>query len=240
MFIHADCAVGQTVNDGEFNAVIRIGQDFLNNYHEVKIPLKITQPSSTATTEQIWPDSNNLDILLNDLVQLKLRRNSSSWSVSKIYRETIGNKTISLLGNPNLGEVQGFLIGIENATSNKTLSGEVWVNELRLSHIDEKGGFAALGRVDMQLADLGTLSLSANTYTQGFGTIEQRANERAKNDLTQYDAALTLDLGKMLPKKAGITIPMYASINKTILTPQYDPYDLDVAYDYKLKTAGNA
>ncbi len=239
MFIHAESAIGQTVNDGELNAVIRVGQDFLNNYYEIKIPLKITQPIATATAAQIWPDSNNLDIILNDLVQLKLRRNSLNWSVSKIYRETMGTKTISLVGNPNLGEVHGFLIGIENATTNKTLSAEVWVNELRLSHIDEHGGSAALGRVDMQLADLGTLSVSANTYTQGFGTIEQRANERARNDLMQFDAALTLDLGKLLPKKIGVTIPVYASINKTILTPEYDPYDLDVKYDYKLSTAGD-
>ncbi|HXL58330.1 MAG TPA: cell surface protein SprA, partial [Chitinophagaceae bacterium] len=44
---------------------------------------------------------------------------------------------------------------------------------------------------------------------------------------------------KLLPKKAGITIPVYAGINKTILTPEYDPYDLDVKYDYKLSTAGD-
>ena len=91
----------------------------MNNYYEIKIPLQITQFSTTATAEQIWPDSNNLDIILNDLVQLKLRRNNSNWSISKIYREKLGNKTISLLGNPNLGEVQGFLIGIENATQTK-------------------------------------------------------------------------------------------------------------------------
>ena len=65
-------------------------------------------------------------------------------------------------------------------------------------NIDENGGCAALGRVDLQLADLGTLSVSANTYTQGFGTIEQQANERARNNMTQFDAALTLDLGKII------------------------------------------
>ena len=239
MFIHAESAGSPTlVQDSDLNAVIRIGQDFLNNYYEIKIPLKVT-PWGTSDPNIIWPEVNNLDIVLNDLVQLKLRRNSSGASISTIYREKLGNKTISLLGNPNLGEVQGILVGIENATTNKTLNTEVWVNELRLSHIDEKGGWAALGRVDMQLADLGTLSLSANTYTQGFGTIEQSANQRARNSMLQYDAALTLDLGKMLPKNSGITIPMYASINKTILTPEYDPYDLDVKYDYKLNTAGN-
>ena len=56
--------------------------------------------------------------------------------------------------------------------------------------IDEKGGYAALARVDMQLADLGTLSLSANTYTYGFGAIDQQINERAKDNMLQFDAAL--------------------------------------------------
>jgi len=91
---------------------------------------------------------------------------------------------------------------------------EIWLDELRLSKLDEKGGYAALGRVDMQLADLGTLTVSANTYTHGFGTIEQSVNERARDNMLQYDAAINIDAGKMLPKKAGITIPIYASINK--------------------------
>lgn len=146
------------------------------------------------------------------------------------------------MGNPNLGEVQGYLIGIENAITgaNVPLSTEVWVDELRLSQIDEHGGWAALGRVDVQLADLGTLSLSANTYTSGFGGIEQKINERAKNDLLQYDAALNIDLAKLLPKKLYASIPVYAGYNKTILTPEYDPYDLDVKYKYKIQNAGDA
>jgi cell surface protein SprA len=42
-----------------------------------------------------------------------------------------------------------------------------------LSSLDEGGGYAALGRVDVNLADLGTISISANTHTKGFGTLEQ-------------------------------------------------------------------
>src|SRR6185436_11957377 len=175
---------------------------------------------STATAEQIWPDSNNLDFILNDLVQLKIRRNSSGYPITGFYSEKIGNRTFSVKGNPNLGEVQGFLIAVENETAN-TISTEVWVNELRLSRIDEHGGYAALGRVDVQLADLGTLTVSTNTYSYGFGTIEQQINQRARDNMFQFDAALNIDAGKLLPQKAGITIPMYASINKTVLTPEY-------------------
>lgn len=239
MFLHAESVIGQTpVQNNQLVAVIRIGQDFLNNYYEIKIPLTVTQFSSTATAEEIWPALNNLDLQLSDLVQLKLRRNEKNYPVGTIYREQFGNQTYSLLGNPNLGEVQGMLIGIEN-TADPAAYAEVWVNELRLSQLDEHGGYAALGRVDMQLADLGTLSVSANTYTNGFGSIDQQVNDRARDNMLQFDAALNIDAGKLLPQKVHVSIPVYASINKTILTPEYDPYDLDVKYKDKLAIAGD-
>ena len=240
MFIHAESGLKQSpqLTNGQVDAVIRIGQDFLDNYYEIKIPLEITQFSSTATAEQIWPDSNSLNVVLQDLVQLKLRRNSKAPNIASYYSEVIGNRTYAIKGNPNLGEVQSFLIAVENET-NSTISTEVWVNELRLSKIDEKGGYSALARADIQLADLGTLSLSANTYTYGFGAIDQQINERAKDNMFQFDAALNIDAGKLLPQKLGFSIPVYASINKTILTPEYDPYDLDILYKDKLKMTNN-
>jgi cell surface protein SprA len=240
MFIHAESIQNlPEVKDGEMYGVIRIGQDFLNNYYEIKIPLKVTKFGS-KTPELIWPSQNDLDFALRDLIDLKLKRNSQQLPISTIYRELHGNKTFSILGNPNIGEVRGILFGIESSGQTASaLNAEVWINELRLSKLDERGGYAALGRVDVQLADLGTVSVSANTYTQGFGTIEQRVNERARDNLVQFDAALAIDAGKMLPKKAGITIPVYASINKTIRTPEYDPYDKDVTYKEKLNTVKN-
>ncbi len=236
MFIHAESVPKMLqLTDYELTAVIRIGQDFLNNYYEIKIPLKVTR-NGTTSADSIWPAENSLDFNIQDLIALKTRRNANpSWPVTTIYREQIGNKTFSIYGNPNLGEVRGFLIGLANEASD-LLSAEVWVNELRLSKIDEDGGYAALGRVDIQMADLGTFSVSANTYTKGFGTLEQRANERARDNLFQFNAAMNIDAGKLLPKKLGITIPVYAGIDKTIRTPEYDPYDLDI----KLKDKMNA
>jgi cell surface protein SprA len=239
MFIHAESVTGQRpLNNGEINAVIRIGQDFLNNYYEIKIPLNITPPGTYAKGQElaIWPEANNLDFSLRELIDLKLRRNSTNFPLSNIYRELLGNKTISIMGNPNLGEVRGFLIGIENPyrLDGKTINTEVWVNELRLSEIDEHGSWAALGRVDFTLADLGTVSVSANTHTQGFGSIEQRVNERARDNLVQFDAAASINAGKLLPKEAKLSMPIYASISQTLRTPQYDPYDKDVLYSEKL------
>jgi cell surface protein SprA len=242
MFLHAESVTGQRqLKDYEMNAIIRIGQDFLNNYYEIKIPLKITPPGFYTTGQEttVWPTENNLDFDLNSLVNLKLLRTSLGASYTTIFRQPLDNKTISILGSPNLGEVTGILVAIENPLKpdGAIVNTEVWINELRLSELDEHGGWAALGRVDLTLADLGTLTVSANKHTQGFGTIEQRVNERAKDNLMQFDAALSIDAGKLVPKKARLVMPVYASIDRTVLTPQYDPFDLDILYKTKLNLA---
>ncbi len=242
MYIHAESVPGQRpLKDNEMNAIVRIGQDFLNNYYEIKIPLKIT-PAGTyirGQEDKVWPTENNLDISLRSLIDLKLLRNNSGASNTQIFRTRLDNKTVSILGNPNLGEVRGIMVAIENPLKpdGSIINTEVWVNELRLSELDEHGGWAALGRVDLNLADLGKISVSANTHTQGFGTIEQRVNERYKDNLMQFDAAASIDAGKLVPKGARLSLPVYASINRTILTPQYDPYDLDILYKEKLNNA---
>ena len=84
---------------------------------------------------------------------------------------------------------------------------------------------------------MGTLTLSGSYKGIGFGNIDQRVNERAKDNLSQFDAATNLELGKFFPQKAGISIPVYASYSQTLSTPEYDPYDLDIKLKDKLKAA---
>jgi len=131
------------------------------------------------------------------------------------------------MGEPNLGEIRGVLIGVQNE-NNPNACGQVWVNELRLTSINEKGGWAAMARIDMNLADLGTITGSIFGHSNGFGTLEQKIEQRYVDDLTQFDIATNLELGKLLPKTAAISIPVFASYSQTLSKPHYDPYDLDV------------
>jgi cell surface protein SprA len=246
MYLHAEGVVGTTpiLKDKDLTAVIRIGSDFINNYYEIKIPLINTKldaaqkndPNGPAYNDSLWNPLNSLDLDLTELTRIKQERNLSSLPLNTIYKIPQANgQSYGVLGNPNLGEVKGIMIAVENTNGIPSANGEMWANELRLSSIDEKGGYAALGRVDFQLADLGTLSLSGNMYTQGFGTLEQRANDRARVNFYQYDVSTTLALGKLLPKKARVDIPVFASYSQSVSTPEYDPYDLDIKLKDKLK-----
>jgi cell surface protein SprA len=119
MFLHAESMIGKTkVQDGSLTAVIRIGQDFQNNFYEVRIPLKVTPPVilSPYTNEQsniVWP--NELNVNFSDLIQLKIDRDNSGKSDSAA--RYINDQKYMVFGNPNLGEIRGILIAIENTNS---------------------------------------------------------------------------------------------------------------------------
>ncbi|MDE3184779.1 MAG: cell surface protein SprA [Bacteroidota bacterium] len=243
MYIHAERNQSTTLNNGDLTAVIRIGSDFVNNYYEVRIPLKLTplntglSPDTQAYNDTLWIQSNNLDLDLSALTDIKTKRNLSNSPINVLYSQAESNgQTYSIMGNPNLAQVGGILMGVEN-TNAVSACGELWFNELRLSSMDEKGGWASLGRVDANLSDLGTISVSANTHSAGFGTLDQGISERFKDNFAQFDAAANLELGKLLPKSAALSIPLYASITNTTSTPQYDPFDMDITLKQKIKNA---
>jgi len=250
MYIHAERKLsGPILNDKDLTAVIRMGTDFVNNYYEIRIPLNLTplnaaatfNPNSTEYNDTLWALGNLLDVDLQTLVRLKQIRNlNPAASPSVIYRNVQSNgHTFSVMGNPNLAEIRGILIGVEN-TNAPTACAEVWVNELRLSSLDETGGWAALGRVNINLADLGTLTFSGNAHSSGFGTLEQRINDRYRDNFYQFDVTTNLELGKLLPKRAGLSIPLFAGYSQSVSTPEYDPYDMDIKLSDKLRKVPNS
>jgi cell surface protein SprA len=237
MFMHAE-PIGNPggIKDGDLVGVIRIGSDFVTNYYEVRIPLRKTNYGETRDT-LIWPVENNLDFDLSEFERLKTQRNAAGGTPS-LYYSAIGTdgKKYGIMGNPNLGEVRGMMLAVEN-TFFEPVCAEVWFNELRFSHLNEDGGWAALGRVDIRLADLGSLSLAGSFRSIGFGTLEMGVNERSREDYATIDLSTNIDAGKLLPKKLGVQIPVYAGISRTSSTPKYDPYDLDIKLKDKIDAA---
>ncbi|HEY4107477.1 cell surface protein SprA [Puia sp.] len=235
MFVHAEAVTQGTVNDRDMSYIVRLGSDFVSNYYEIRVPIVVSQWGDSSA-ESVWPAQNNLDLALSRLVKLKVDRNNGGTS-NAYYKETDGDgRSYAILGNPNLGAIQAFFLGVQNV-NRPTVCTEVWFNELRLTDISEKGGWAAVGKVDMKLADLGTLTVSGSNKSVGWGTIDQSTNQRSLENDAEVDAAINIDAGKLLPKKAAVSIPIYAGITQTTSTPEYDPFDLDIKLKDKLSAA---
>lgn len=244
MFVHAEAleaASSQNLQDYELTCFIRLGSDMTNNYYEYEIPLKLTpygqySGSNLSDKETVWYPQNKFDFPFTALTNAKLKRNkelaNGTNGVSYIaefetYDDDKLTNKITVKGNPTISEVENIMIGIRNVSSNEK-SGEVWVNELRMSEFDEDGGWAALANLNIGLSDLGSINLSGRTETAGFGSIESNIMDRRLDDLYQMNVAATLDLGRFLPERAKLQIPAYYSYSTETNSPKYNPLDEDI------------
>jgi cell surface protein SprA len=256
--VHAEAVEGSALKDEDLNLFLRLGSDYQYNYYEYEIPLKLTKPGYYDPNNEhdrlaVWPDSDRLYIPLDLLPQLKLERNAEMRQngslitlgtiFAQVHQGVNGNKNLlKVKGNPDLSQVVVMMIGIRNKKG-KTLgpkSVEVWVDELRLTSFEEKGGWAGVGRISGNLADLGTYSVAGRITTSGFGSIDSKMGQRTLDDSYEYDVSTNLELGKFFRKESGVKIPMYLGLSKTVATPEYSPLDKDVKLNDALNNAADS
>lgn len=263
MFVHAEPLDGQRIPDGAMSIFIRMGSDIKNNYYEYEIPLTMSDstklgglsPNSTQYKLEVWRPENQFDISLKKLVEIKERRNNENpdlitdeYPAPDTVRlevngvEYVVPATIRVRGNPNLGFVKTIMVGVRNRFNGDgaVYNAEVWVNELRLNGLDERGGIAAIARIDMQLADFGSLTLAGNYSGIGFGSLDQKVQQRSRFELLGYDVAGNFELGKFFPETWGIRLPFFAQISNQTKNPEFDPYDLDIPLKQKLNNLTTA
>lgn len=252
LFVHAESLIEDATNlrDGDLTVFLRLGSDYKSNYYEYEVPLELTphgQYSNNNTTqrEEVWRPNNMLDFKMEILTDLKTERNrarragESGVSYNSVYSkfDPDDNKnTISVIGNPSLAEVKTIMIGIRNK-SNDLKSGEVWVNELRMTDFDEDGGWAANGNLNIALSDLGTFNASGRVETAGFGGLDQSLSERSMDDYSQYAISASVQLGKFFPEKARVNLPIYYAYSKETTSPKYNPLDQDILLQDELDAA---
>ena len=255
MFIHAEGVVGMpVVNNADVDAFIRIGSDFTDNYYEYRMPLTMTplntlSASSPNAPDIIWPASNEMDIVLQDLVTAKKARDAAGIpSYTPFYTTDSKGNTIVVVGNPNIGGAKNLMLGVLNPKKSTQTTGddglpkctEVWFDELRMAGINDQAGYAAAGKVAVQLADLGNVNLSGSMHTPGYGNIDQNVEQRSQDHFYQYNVSTNLALGKLLPKEWGVTLPLFIGYTQNVSTPKYDPYNEDILLSDELNAAHTA
>ncbi len=231
MFIHAQ-AEGQVIKDDDLTAFIRLGTDLTNNYYELEIPLKIS--TSSATDRDVWPTANEMVMTLEDFIDTKIERTNANYPFTAPYFKQTANGKITVIGLPDLSAVKVMMVGVRNpkakpGASDDALSkcAQVWFNELRMTEFNNRGGWAATGMVQAQLADFGNMQVAGNVSTVGFGGIDKKIQERNMDDKYQYDIQSSFQLGKFFPKKAGLQIPVFLSYGNTVVRPYYNPLNPD-------------
>ncbi|MBK8499039.1 MAG: cell surface protein SprA [Flavobacteriales bacterium] len=243
MFIHAESSdQAHPIAKGDATVFIRLGNDLDANYYEYEVPVL---PSVFFNNDpyNVWPEANDLVVEFAKLNDLKIARDQAGYARNLRFAGTDGDRRIFVKGSPNLSQMRSIMIGIRNPKQDGEEANpwaldngaphclEVWVNELRLTDFDQSGGWAAIARVNAQLADLGSISLAANYSTPFWGSIDKRVSERQRETKYGVDMGLNLEMGKFLPEASNVRIPMYVGYNEQISNPQFDPLNPDIQWD---------
>ena len=243
MFVHAEGSdPGDPLEYGDVSVFIRLGNDFDDNYYEYEVPVVPSQLNNNDPAN-VWPEANNMVIEFASLNDVKIDRNRVGFPTNKRYIKSEGDRRITVKGNPNLSQMRTIMIGIRNPKKNGVEANpwavddglskcvEVWVNELRLTDFDQRGGWAAIGRVNTTLADLGTLSVAGNYSTPFWGSIDKKVSERQRETKYGVDVSANLEMGKFLPEASGVKVPMYVGFSEQISNPQFDPLNPDIEWE---------
>ncbi len=255
MYVHAEEVLPTLpLNNQDLTLFVRLGTDFNDNYYEYEMPLNETQWGATLA-DDIWPASNNVEIVFDDLLDLKKKRNQlidgGSTDVSYVIEYVAPDpandqRQLKVKGSPNLQGIKTLMVGVRNPS--KTASNPwpddgqadcaiIWINELRLTDFVSEGGQAAVAQAQVQLADFATISASGNYSGINWGSVESRVQERQRNERIGVDMNANVQLGQFFGKQAGVSLPFFYGYSLGIINPEYDPFNPDVKLaDYDMAT----
>lgn len=254
MFMHAEdgeSGTGDLASD-ELVGFIRMGNDLTENYYQIELPLQVSESTSRAG---LWPTANEINLPIEILGKIKAQgiidmtlSNEDPTFYDVINDEIVlaadpfggyvaGQHRVGIKGNPNFGDVRTLMVGVKNVSGVNGSCSEVWFNELRLSDLDNEGGWAAVASMDVNIADFMNISATGRQSTSGFGSLEQGPSQRSLEDVKQYDVVTNINVGQLLPKKWGIQVPFNYGQSEELITPKYDQFYEDLTLDSRLAAA---
>lgn len=228
-FVHADDddALSSSVSyyrdttDYSSEVYIRFGTDS-TNFYEYRQPMR-TNP---APLQYNWSE---VALKFSDLTAIKQQRDSSV--IKSLFQVTVGSEgqKYGIRGNPSLTKVTFFLIGILNpkykgpaGSPGNSISGSVWLNELRVLGADDTPGWAYTASTSLALADLMRLNFNISQTNPYFHKLGDRFGNRINS--VAWSTSVDLDVLKVLPVNLpGSNLRVVYSRNEQTSNPIYMP-----------------
>jgi len=195
---------------------------------------EITQPIYSGWDEDLDRNAINLD--LNWLTELKLQDSKSielindtdvfidSSDVKQYFftdeQGSLTGKKVTIKGEPAMSRIQHFIVGIRNK-ANEPITGQVWIDELRLSGVKKEKGVAMRIQSNLQLADFGKTSVIFSRKDADFHVLQQRLGTNKTNQDIRVNT--NLQMQKFLPESWGLSIPVNISYSNSNNRPKYFP-----------------
>ncbi len=210
-FIHGDQTMPDRVTTGATPpaySYIRFGVDSAN-YYEYRRPLL-----------RGWQD---LRIVLSDLTAIKQIRDQARYNDRQEFPVPNDPQgTYAIKGSPILTRVTYFGFGVANPSERfpNELTTTMWVDELRLVSPVNNSDWAAIGSINLKLADLADVTAAISHTNPNFHRLEERFGGRSQ--ITSWNFGVTAGLEKFLPKELKeVKIPISYTHSEDLENPLY-------------------
>jgi len=208
---------GRLQDPGDYNNVLfffRVGRDSLNYYEQRRV------------LREGWDPENFVDIDFNEITAIKdaaqRGREPQEWAAVDTVTPD-GRQRIR--GDPSLNEVKYFVAGIVNSDPSRLPSGEIWLDELRVSDVRKDVGTAVRFAANGNVADLGSYSFTYQTqdpYFRGLssstrGGSDQNLGSGSSDTRVMYSFSLNAD--QFVPRSWNARLPVTYSYSKSTQLP---------------------
>jgi hypothetical protein len=201
----------QPVNTSRAKFFYRMGTDSLN-FYEYHCDL---YPG--------WDPRNEVNMDFSQITALKNYMLVNASKDSTAARDTTaGNYRVR--GNPTLSSVIWFSSGVYNDTLEKDsteISGEVWIDELRVTDVRKVPGWYYSGSISTKFADLFSLGITFSRKDAEFrGLTEDKGSGSVSSGL---GISLSTSFEKFLPPSWGLSLPFSFNLTKSLDLPRLKP-----------------
>ncbi len=214
MYVHGD--LQQESDYGKIVFYFRLGRDSVNYYEQRRV------------IHKGWDPQNYIKINFNDITALKdaaqRNRDRQTW---KDIDTLSADSVLRVRGDPNLNEVKYFAAGVMNidSTGIRPITGEVWLDELRVTNVRRDVGTAARISANGNIADLGTYNFtfqSQDPYFRGLSSSTRGGSDQnlgsGQTD-TRWSYSMSLNFDRFLPRSWNARVPVSFSYAKSTQTP---------------------
>lgn len=224
-------------------------------YEFTDLGFKPNSDELLKTLDELWkPDENSVNVPLAVFNVLKQKRNTQQIPDSGVYVQDVlallpdasgvapGAKVAIKGASPTLSKVTVFSVGIVNPvklqgdgsvdpeTGVAFLSGEFWLNELRVSGFDNRNGWKAAARTSVKLADFANLSANYNESTEGYAGIDSKLGTRQRFNDRNVDLSSQINLHKLIPDRYGWNVPLNISYRNAYLQNVFLTQEADIRW----------
>jgi len=216
MFVHGDERLGTQIHyvdttNYDLELFLRFGIDSLN-YYEYRAPI---HPG--------W-DPNNINIIFGEITAIKLGRDSTGVSARVPTSNGPPGSTYQVVGQPTLTNIGMIVVGVVNPERKgaTVVTSDVWVDELRLTDVDNTPGWAYRVDAQIKLADVANVSFNLTQRDPNFHSLEDRFGTRMQD--RNWSLAANVNFERFLPQSwNGSSLAFSYSRSEQIQSPKYLP-----------------